>query len=783
MPNLNFLVTANVQQAVQGLQQVAQIAASLTTSAASITPAVNTASQALAQSAVASAAAAGGMQQVSQSAVAAQAAYASIANTAAAFTQKTAAIAQSAQAQANGARAIANGFSIVGVAAQQTNTPLTSFGRLLQNTSGAASGLGGSMKGTSAGVGQANIALTGFNRVLQDLPFGFVAIQNNLTELPNAFRGLSAAAKETGVSMGSLLLKALTGAGGIGFALSAVTAAATFATVGFTAWSRILGGTKKNADENKKSHDELAESIKRATDAAANEFANVSKFVSEAFDARNQTLEKQVKLLQDLKNANGAYFGDLKIENGLITGLTDAYAKYADNIFKVAKAKGAEDQIKTLSEQLVGVTGKLNDANAAFQVNTSTFGRIAAIGAKNIDDLFKAGDKVNEVLNKTIPTFEDIQFLSKATGLNETDINNKLLVRQKLRTEELRIVGQIGELSKFVSAQEGSTVDNLTPKKAKIDQIAETLRKLAIDRDELAKNPLLSFDEKDNKDFELLNSAITRLRELKVDKNNPIVIGLRSELSDDAIQVALDKFRERLKKTGTIDPVQIPIELSTNLVKDHQDSGMVKIINSELEQLDKFTGAARKKLNTLLFDPKKFKEQVETFADTAKKESEIIAGTFTNMFEAFGEGLANKNLFGGMAQALGEGLKTLGKFMIESSTLIASIKKALNAAFAANPIAGIGLGIGLITLGSLIEKSLPKFAEGGIAYGPTVGLFGEYPGAANNPEVVAPLSKLKSMLGDTGGVQAVVVTGQITGNNINLANSRTQNTRRRLYGK
>ena len=45
--------------------------------------------------------------------------------------------------------------------------------------------------------------------------------------------------------------------------------------------------------------------------------------------------------------------------------------------------------------------------------------------------------------------------------------------------------------------------------------------------------------------------------------------------------------------------------------------------------------------------------------------------------------------------------------------------------------------------------SLPKFAAGGLAYGPTLGLFGEYQGASNNPEVVAPLSKLKSMLGDT----------------------------------
>ena len=47
--------------------------------------------------------------------------------------------------------------------------------------------------------------------------------------------------------------------------------------------------------------------------------------------------------------------------------------------------------------------------------------------------------------------------------------------------------------------------------------------------------------------------------------------------------------------------------------------------------------------------------------------------------------------------------------------------------------------------------SIPKYAEGGIAYGPTIGLFGEYSGASTNPEVVAPLDKLKSLIGDNGG--------------------------------
>ena len=42
---------------------------------------------------------------------------------------------------------------------------------------------------------------------------------------------------------------------------------------------------------------------------------------------------------------------------------------------------------------------------------------------------------------------------------------------------------------------------------------------------------------------------------------------------------------------------------------------------------------------------------------------------------------------------------------------------------------------------------MTKYAAGGIAYGPTVGLFGEYANARTNPEVVAPLDRLRSLIG------------------------------------
>ena len=68
--------------------------------------------------------------------------------------------------------------------------------------------------------------------------------------------------------------------------------------------------------------------------------------------------------------------------------------------------------------------------------------------------------------------------------------------------------------------------------------------------------------------------------------------------------------------------------------------------------------------------------------------------------------------------------------------------------------AGLGFPAAIPAIAAIVASitsvmaSVPKFAEGGIAYGPTLGLFGEYAGASRNPEVVAPLDRLRGMIAD-----------------------------------
>ena len=75
------------------------------------------------------------------------------------------------------------------------------------------------------------------------------------------------------------------------------------------------------------------------------------------------------------------------------------------------------------------------------------------------------------------------------------------------------------------------------------------------------------------------------------------------------------------------------------------------------------------------------------------------------------------------------------------------------AAHAFIPFAGAGIAAGYIGMmqGLVGSVAVTPFANGGIVYGPTLALMGEYAGAKNNPEVIAPLNKLKSLIGNNGG--------------------------------
>lgn len=87
------------------------------------------------------------------------------------------------------------------------------------------------------------------------------------------------------------------------------------------------------------------------------------------------------------------------------------------------------------------------------------------------------------------------------------------------------------------------------------------------------------------------------------------------------------------------------------------------------------------------------------------------------------------------------------------------------AAHAYIPFAGFGIAMGFVTamLAATAAAGIPMLAEGGIASGPTLAMVGEYAGAKGNPEVIAPLDKLRGMLAQPASMDFSKVEFEIKG--------------------
>ncbi len=80
------------------------------------------------------------------------------------------------------------------------------------------------------------------------------------------------------------------------------------------------------------------------------------------------------------------------------------------------------------------------------------------------------------------------------------------------------------------------------------------------------------------------------------------------------------------------------------------------------------------------------------------------------------------------------------------------------AAHASIPFAGVPIATGYIAeaVATVLGVQAMPFAEGGVISGPTMALVGEYAGAVNNPEVIAPLDKLRSLIEPNEGFNGKV---------------------------
>ena len=171
----------------------------------------------------------------------------------------------------------------------------------------------------------------------------------------------------------------------------------------------------------------------------------------------------------------------------------------------------------------------------------------------------------------------------------------------------------------------------------------------------------------------------------------------------------------------------------------------------------------------------------------AQEQMRNIGASVDRSFGAIGNSITQ--MFGGAQSAVGAFVGTLAKDALKilghnlKIAMAGGTAAATETAKSFGPASAFVLPALIAGATALISGTFSKFADGGIVSGPTMGLVGEYPGARSNPEVIAPLNKLKGMIGESRGGGNINVTGEVRvdGQDLLIAIERANETAVRVY--
>lgn len=594
----------------------------------------------------------------------------------------------------------------------------------------------------------ANLAL-----VIQDLPFGFRGIQNNLPAVAGGF------AKMTGP---------------IYLGISALIAV-------ITAWDMGMFKAKKTTDELKESQDNLNKALSDSkNDYYANELL-LTNYVKIARDANSTDAQR--------KNAIGEVNKVLKDYGIKLDENTIKTGKSEEAIKKVTEAMLNQALIAAYKDDYVALVKKLDkEKELAGQAKKT---------AKASENVVKSGVLGYQSLSKEI----DVTSLATKTYTNEADrqwMNQEQNVLNAATAVE-KVKTKILELQKLATAGllpgAGGGKDKPEPK----DTYAKEFLKALENEQRLFKdnldNQLAYAEGNDLKKVQLLQKAMSDLvawynqgiieesfyqntiadlykqtyilkenllnkeleKEIQIGK---LIIKNREDIADAIDKINQNMTSAEIKKIQ--DALKVRLRLDRNninlQIKDYKDA-LSKLeeekaklqalgLPMQVAQVDKEIDDVNNKIEAL----------GDTFQTTAQGISNIISGFLADSFTALGENIGNA-LSGGEVKPLEHFQKLLADALINIGKMLIQYGTMLQIAFASpDPLVAIAAGVGAVALGTIIKNRLKQsavdptaFANGGIVSGPTMGLVGEYPGAQNNPEVIAPLDKLKDMLGGGGG--------------------------------
>lgn len=435
-----------------------------------------------------------------------------------------------------------------------------------------------------------------------------------------------------------------------------------------------------------------------------------------------------------------------KLEEKSAKELSELEAK-----FKIGSLSQTEYN-KALAELNIKLYAEASGSNDR-KVLESEFYKVRQEAARQaVDQMgqFKAAIELEKIQKEYSASLEKLKAQKENGILTEEQYKSEL---QRLAVETARTAGAIKDIGiegkAFVAAMQATAQTMSTPVKVKERDTTFDYKKNAVDiaseKLDLAKEYAKDLQEEFQKAGKTLDDELAKSMAGVPDLEQALKIAqVRQDIKDLSKELREGIYSGVKNIASSADRMVNAFSQMQDVLGDEDATAWEKVMavwNTMINTVDSIKSVV---------------QTIENISEVAKKLSGAKEENASAEEEALG-------IIGTKAAevAANEAAATIEIATSKAKTQAATTEMAAKstAAYASIPFVGVGLAAGQIAaMQSLITaaSNVPQFANGGIVSGRTLAEVGEYPGASSNPEVIAPLSKLKDMIGG-GSVSRIKV--------------------------
>jgi hypothetical protein len=406
----------------------------------------------------------------------------------------------------------------------------------------------GELNNLKAPVANASNALNSLSQVTRDLPFGFIAIQNNLPLVVDSFGQLTKQAGGLGPALKSIGAS-LIGPAGLSFAFGAVVAGVTaliqkYGSLG-EAFNALLGIAPRLTENQK----EFNKAVSEASGNVALEEAKIKILVS-TLNNLDAPQKQRIEAYNELKKVSPDVVAGIRDENALTAASIDIINKSSEARLQAIKLKIQEAGISAVltknAEQLAIKQQELNLASKEYVTNAAAFTK--AQNQSNVSGL--AGVQVQQAAFNAFKT-------------SAAEVNALQLEIKKLNADQEQYLKQLEPIVTQTAAINTATKERINNLKTETTAQKENTKAI-----------------KENVD--VLRTALERRAQNTSD--NPFIPNLNKKLRES--RIGLEKFRKDnveapiIQKRAEIIPSQSFID-AQNRIKQLQNTFAVAKSNLE----------------------------------------------------------------------------------------------------------------------------------------------------------------------------------------------------------